>query len=95
MRNAVSVESNRNAILFDAPPDKLSAENITQQTKKQYVLGSSYEGTLEKKKNYVWLFYIKKLLWVYCSWYKRVSSEGVWKLRVNLYYKLSPISLKK
>ena len=64
MRNAVSVESNRNAILFEAPPDKLSAENITQQTKKQYILGSSYEGILEKKKNYVWLFYIKKLLWV-------------------------------
>ena len=34
MRNAVSVESKRNAILFDAPADKLSAENITQQTKK-------------------------------------------------------------
>lgn len=72
MRNAVSVESNRNAILFDAPPDKLSAENITQQTKKQYILGSSYKWTLKKKteKNYNWPFYIKKLLWVYCSWYE-------------------------
>ena len=48
MRNAVSVESNRNAILFDVPPDKLSAENITQQTKNQYILGSSYKGTLKK-----------------------------------------------
>lgn len=48
MRNAVSVESNRNAILFEAPPDKLSAENITQQAKKQYVLGSNSKGTLQK-----------------------------------------------